>query len=90
MVRKQLYLEERQERALKRRAAETGLSEAELVRQALDAALEAAPAVVLGRPGRAEALDRLRATWSAGRSRLTEPFDRAALYDERLAHLARP
>ena len=82
MVRKQLYLEERQERALKRRAAETGLSEAELVRQALDATLGASAATVV-RPGRGEALERLRATWSAGRSRLEAPFDRAELYDER-------
>lgn len=83
MVRKQLYLEERHERALKRRAAETGLSEAELVRQALDAAL-AVPARAVSRPGRAEALERLHATWAVARSKLVEPFDRSALYDERL------
>ena len=79
MVRKQLYLEERHERALKRRAAATGLSEAELVRQALDAAL-AVPARAASRPGRADALERLHATWAAGRSKLVEPFDRTALY----------
>lgn len=39
MVRKQLYLEEAQDRALKRRARELGVSEAEIVRRALDAAL---------------------------------------------------
>jgi hypothetical protein len=83
MVRKQLYLEERHERALKRRAAETGLSEAELVRQALDAALSV-PARAVARPGRAAALERLDATWAAARSTLVEPFDRSALYDERL------
>lgn len=83
MVRKQLYLAEHQERALKRRAAETGLSEAELVRQALDAVL-AAPATVAPRPGRAAALVRLRVAWASGGSRLAEPFDRSALYDERL------
>jgi hypothetical protein len=81
MVRKQLYLEERHERALKRRAAATGLSEAELVRQALEAAL-ARPARAVTRPGRAEALARLHATWVAGRSKLVEPFDRSA-HDER-------
>jgi hypothetical protein len=80
MVRKQLYLEERHERALKRRAAETGLSEAELVRQALDAAL-AVPARAVSRPGRADALERLHATWAAARSTLDEPFDRSALYE---------
>lgn len=83
MVRKQLYLAGDQERALKRRAAETGLSEAELVRQALDAVL-AAPASAAPRPGRAAALARLRVAWASGCSRLAEPFDRSALYDERL------
>jgi hypothetical protein len=39
MVREQLYIEERHERALKRRAKALGVSEAEVVRQALDALL---------------------------------------------------
>lgn len=39
MIRKQLYLEEDQDLALKRIAGELGLSEAEVVRRALDAAL---------------------------------------------------
>jgi DNA-binding ferritin-like protein (Dps family) len=36
MVRKQVYIEPRQEALLKRAAAETGLSEAEIIRQAID------------------------------------------------------
>jgi hypothetical protein len=36
MVRKQLYLEVRQERALKRLAKKTGKTEAEILREALD------------------------------------------------------
>jgi hypothetical protein len=40
MIRKQLYLDEHHDRALKERARELGLSEAEVVRRALDAALE--------------------------------------------------
>lgn len=39
MVRKQLYLDEAQDRALKLQAKKLGVSEAEVVRQALDAAL---------------------------------------------------
>lgn len=39
MIRKQLYLEETQERALKERAKNLGISEAEVVRRALDNAL---------------------------------------------------
>ena len=35
-VRKQIYIEPYQEEALKRQAAETGLSEAEIIRQAID------------------------------------------------------
>lgn len=35
MVRKQLYIDKRQDEALKRRARELGISEAEVVRQAL-------------------------------------------------------
>ena len=45
MIRKQLYLEASQDRALKRRAKELGVSQAELLRRALDAVLatEATP-----------------------------------------------
>lgn len=39
MVRKQFYLEEDQNLALKRRAGELAVSEAEVIRRALDAAL---------------------------------------------------
>ena len=39
MIRKQLYLEASQDRALKRRAKALGVSQAELLRRALDAAL---------------------------------------------------
>lgn len=42
MIRKQLYLEETQDRALKRRAKELGVTEAEVVRRALDDALKPA------------------------------------------------
>jgi predicted DNA-binding protein len=40
MVRKQVYIEPRQETQLKQRAAETGMSEAEIIRQAIDHWLE--------------------------------------------------
>jgi hypothetical protein len=39
MIRKQLYIDPHQDALLKRKARELGLSEAELVRRALDAAL---------------------------------------------------
>lgn len=52
MIRKQLYIEEHQDAALKRRARELGISEAELVRRALDDLLEPRPGA---RPGGREA-----------------------------------
>ena len=82
-VRKQLSLTPEQDRALKRRSRELGVSEAELVRRALDAALsgEAAPAgVPAGSP-----LDELLAhTRKLGEGRRLESgWDRDALYDDR-------
>ena len=86
MVRKQLYITEAQEEALKRRAAETGVSEAELVRRALDNAL-GPEATRRWRPGRAEAIAALKETWHDARGRLSGPFERDALYDERMDEL---
>lgn len=83
MVRKQLYLTEAQDFALKNRADALGVSEAELVRRALDAALGGRAAAV-SMPGREEAIARLRVTWSSRASRLDAPFSRDELYDQRL------
>lgn len=84
MVRKQLYITEQQDRALKRQAKALGVSEAELVRQALDEMLRE----VLGaRVHRREALDRLldNTRRLAEHHRLPDGyrFDRDALYAER-------
>ena len=80
-VRKQLSVTPEQDRALKRRSRELGVSEAELVRRALDAALAAEPtAVPLGSP-----LDDLLAhprRIGEGR-RLDGGWDREALYSDR-------
>ena len=40
MVRKQVYIEPRQERLLKRVAKKTGMTEAEIIRKALDAGVQ--------------------------------------------------
>ncbi|ADD26830.1 Tchh; trichohyalin [Meiothermus ruber DSM 1279] len=53
MVRKQLYLRPEHERLLKQKARETGLSEAELMRQALDQFFRDVDAPL---PGHVEAL----------------------------------
>ena len=91
VIRKQLYIEAHQEAALKRRARELGVSEAELVRRALDAAL-AGDAGVLRHPGRfgaAEellaALDRIARTGTLA----PDAYDREGLYAERMADLGR-
>jgi hypothetical protein len=60
VVRKQLYISEEHERALKARARELGLSEAELVRRMLDGLLLGREeGRGLGGAGAAEALERL-------------------------------
>lgn len=43
MIRKQLYIEKAQDKALKRRARELGVSEAEVMRRALDGMLHGTP-----------------------------------------------
>ena len=80
-VRKQLSVTPEQDRALKRRSQELGVSEAELVRRALDAAFADGPVTsVAGSP-----LDELLAhtrELSDGR-RLEGGWDREALYGDR-------
>ncbi|MGH3145411.1 MAG: hypothetical protein ACRDTR_06370 [Rubrobacter sp.] len=58
MVRKQLYISDEHERALKARARELGVSEAELVRRMLDGLLlDAEGGTGLARAGAAKALE---------------------------------
>lgn len=86
MIRKQLYLTERQDAALKHKALEAGVSEAELVRRALDAALNTSTLEAL-RPGQAEAAAKLRSAWAEPASRISQAFDRESLYAERINKL---
>ncbi|MFO8150665.1 MAG: hypothetical protein R6T93_10225 [Trueperaceae bacterium] len=91
MIRKQLYIEPHQEEALKRRSRELGVSEAELVRRALDAALAGDPAT-LRHPGQAHAAERLVATLDRiARTGAVAPeaYDREGLYAERVSALDR-
>ncbi len=89
MVRKQLYISDEHERALKARARELGVSEAELVRRLLDGLLLGEEGGSgLARAGAAEALesfleeaDRLATSHGfPGGYR----FDREELYEDRL------
>ena len=88
MVRKQLYISEEHERALKARARELGVSEAELVRRMLDGLLlEGEGGRGLARSGAAEALE----GFLQEADRLSEAhrfpegyrFDRDELYEDR-------
>jgi len=89
MVRKQLYIDDRHERDLKRRATALGVSEAELVRRALDLALQGdAPRPAL-HPEREEAVRRLRKRWSVPSATLVGGVERDDLYADRLGRLGR-
>jgi hypothetical protein len=93
MIRKQVYIEARQEEALRRRARTLGISQAELMRRALDAVLheERIPGA---RPGQEAALEKLldnarRISW---RHRFPESyrFNREEVYEERLSRWDKP
>ena len=88
MVRKQLYISEEHERALKARARELGVSEAELVRRMLDGLLlDAEGGRGLARAGAAEALEGFleEADRLAESHRFSEGyvFNRDELYEDR-------
>lgn len=85
-VRKQLYIEERQEKLLRQRAKALGVSEAEIVRAAIDAALA---------PRRSsqhrDAIDRfvagVEADVRAGHTWSEQSFDRDDAYRDRESRL---
>lgn len=89
MVRKQLYISEEHERALKARARELGVSEAELVRRMLDGLLlDGEGGTGLARAGSARALEGFlgEADRLAESHRFPEGyrFDREELYEDRI------
>jgi len=88
MIRKQLYITEAQAEALTARARDLGISEAELIRRALDAFLTASPAESSQRQ---PALDRLlahtRDLANLHRLRETGKWNREELYADRLQHV---
>lgn len=92
MVRKQVYIEARQDRVLKRRAKQLGVTEAELIRGSIDA-LQRQPVSAL-RPRRLEALSESERYIRTHR-RLKVPqtgrgWTREELYEERLARYGPP
>ena len=90
MVRKQVYLDTRQDELLKSAAERTGKTESELIREAIDAVHD--PEAV--RTEREKAWVRWReeseefAQWVADRGGI-EPWDRDSLYADRIDRLTR-
>ncbi len=92
MIRKQLYIDERHERLLKRRAVEQGLSEAELVRRALDSLLSEVEGSSAAPRARVKALEEFLGRADEAVRDIPEHdwrFDREELYAEREARAAR-
>ncbi|MBV8083548.1 MAG: hypothetical protein JO247_01920 [Chloroflexi bacterium] len=88
MVRKQVYIEARQEAVLKQRSKELGITEAELIRRCIDDGLPKD-----GDADRRKALGELRAMW-ADRAALQAPqtgreWTRDGIYEERLGRKSR-
>jgi hypothetical protein len=81
MIRKQLYLDAIQDKALKQRARELGLSEAEIVRRALDSVLFEGSAPQ-GQRHLASFLKQAEELAEAYRPTDSYRFDRQALYEE--------
>ena len=89
MIRKQVYIEPRQEAILKRLTRLLGLSEAEIIRQALDRQTHMLPARVRD----LEAWEREKAfiaqRMAAGLVSSTRRWNRDEIYEERLARYGR-
>lgn len=92
MIRKQVYIEARQDRLLKRRAKQLGVTEAELIRESIGS-LERRPVSEL-RPRRLEALSESeRYIRVHRRSKVPQTgrgWTREELYEERLARYGPP
>lgn len=84
MIRKQLYITEAQEEALKERARSLGISEAELTRRALDAFLaESSLEPLRRRPALKRLLEHTRDLAERHRLPSDYEFDREGLYADR-------
>ncbi len=93
LVRKQIYLRRQQDRLLKKLARQRGVSEAEVIRQALER--EASLSVPVARDSR-EALERIVASARALRERpellkgKPYQFNREEIYTERASRWRKP
>jgi hypothetical protein len=89
MVRKQVYIEPRQETQLKQQAAETGMSEAEIIRKAIDYWLEEQTRQRHAREAWAEARALMEERYAQGSVPGGRTWTRDELYEERLGRYER-
>lgn len=92
MIRKQVYIEAHQDQMLKRRASQRGITEAEIIREALDSA-ESGSAVRRRRVdvvAARKALAFMRSLGAASRkSSRTQGWTRESLYEDRISRWAK-
>jgi hypothetical protein len=84
-VRKQIYIEARQDRLLKREAKARGVSQAELIRRAIDAAGRGGPRGGSNPAALEEFLEFARKRMAKGRLPGKRDWTREDLYEERMA-----
>lgn len=89
MIRKQIYIEPRQERLLKRRARDLGLSEAELIRRSIDSAASPVPPLPRSKEAWTEILAYVWRHRSMNVPQTGRRWTREELYEERLDRLSR-
>ncbi len=88
MVRKQVYIEPRQETSLKRRAKELGISQAELLRRCIDQLSPAAIALPRDQTAWEEAKAYIEDRMSIEAPQTSRTWSRDELYDERLGRIS--
>ncbi len=88
MVRKQVYIEPRQEASLKRRAQELGISQAELLRRCIDRIGIAPPAMPRDEAAWEEAKAYIEERMSVEGPQTSRTWTRDELYDDRLKRIS--
>lgn len=89
MVRKQIYIEREQDRLLKRRAKELGVTESDLIRRGIDQVDRTHAGLPLDRAAWDDELTFIRERARVQELGLTRGWTREELYEERLERLSR-
>ena len=88
MVRKQVYIETRQESSLKRRAKELGISQSELLRRCIDQMSSATITLPRDETAWADAKAYIEERMSIEAPQTSRTWTRDELYDERLRRIS--